>query len=414
MLTHFPVSPLPDEYLLGWRGRLKFLNHYPSIKILEDDLRCQFYDKDDGRGFGIPENSPIVFLFAIAAGMNVSDFVQKHSLVPFSRAFDLKKFGSEEWGDSAVTFLKYRGVSPLKKGAWFCRDCLKEDLVEYGTSYWRRGHQLPAVHWCLKHDSSLSCVTSVLPFDKPPPIKDMQEGNIYLSNFRLSQMDEVIQRYVQIADFILNKLCISDFYLVTHILEERGRELELLGQNGRNLILEDEIKARLPEEWLACFKREKEVFGVSRVFAKISSQRATELYLLLFAFFYDSLSEVMIEFEIVDHMATLFQLGGKDYSYELLYGEYIRKNGKVADVKGSCSLSHEAVSEYLSLNGLPDLDGEHESDLMALNDFFSGWSLSSVCEMHGANIGSIERLLRKSGARLARAMNRMNTAKTDE
>ncbi|GGY29922.1 hypothetical protein [Paludibacterium paludis] len=186
-------------------------------------------------------------------------------------------------------------------------------------------------------------------------------------------------------------------------------ELELLGQNGRNLILEDKMKDRLPKEWLDCFRREKQVFGVSRVFAKTSNQRATELYLLLFAFFYDSFSDILIEFEKMDHMATLFQLEGKDYSYELLYGEYIRNNGKVADIKESCSLSNAAVNEYLNFNGLPDLDGEHESDLNALNDFFSGQSLASVCEAHGANIGAIERLLRKSGARLARALNRMNT-----
>lgn len=37
----------------------------------------------------------------------------------------------------------------------YCRQCVDDDIVELGESYWHREHCLPAAHWCLRHDIAL-------------------------------------------------------------------------------------------------------------------------------------------------------------------------------------------------------------------------------------------------------------------
>jgi len=406
---HFPVKPFPDEYVLGWRGRLKLLNHYPNIKTLEDDLRQKFSIKIKRNESFSSSGIPIIYFFAMAAGMDVSDFVRNHSLVPFFRAFDVKNFGSDEWSDSAITFLKYKSSNSPKKGAWFCSDCLKEDVGERGIPYWRRGHQLPAVDWCFKHKINLIGVRSNSAFDRPPCIKYSEANALADSNrSALTHLDGVIQRYVAIADHVLNRGSVTDFHLVTHILETKATELGLIDRDGGDWLLEGKIKMHLPREWLNGFKRGKYDFKVSSVFFKASNQRATELYLLLFSFLYESISDILLEFEKINHMTTLLPFGREEYSGEIFYSEYIRNNGRISDVAASYSFCHDKIEQYLKLYGLPALCYEKDSHVNALKDFFQGKSLMEVCEVHGVSSSAVEKLLRVSGARLALALNKMN------
>lgn len=51
------------------------------------------------------------------------------------------------------------GLATLSNGnvnTWRgCADCVDSDLLMYGTSHWRRAHQLPAVFFCLRHHAPL-------------------------------------------------------------------------------------------------------------------------------------------------------------------------------------------------------------------------------------------------------------------
>lgn len=370
---HVPVKTFASEYVLGWRGRLRFLNHYPNVKTLVDDLRKDFSINHNN---GFVCDVPLLYVFAKAAGMSESEFVANHSLVPFFRAFDVKNFGGREWGRLAVSFIKFRGMSSTKRGAWFCRDCVEEDLRCYGIPYWHREHQLPAVDWCPTHGSKLKEV-ALSAFDNPPPIVEHSEPKSDIGC--LGCMNPIVQRYVAIADYVLNRSSYIDFHLIAHFLERKAIELGLIDQDGSDLCLNHVVKSSLPKSWLDGisngFNKGNYDFNLISVFQRGAPQRATELYILLFAFFYNSIDEVKLQFEKIEHMANLVALdwgscSGKFFLDEFIYSEYIRCDGSVTDIAANSSLSISEAEQYLKLNGLPPLCGERELDIRALSDFF--------------------------------------------
>lgn len=404
---HVPVKPFASEYVLGWRGRLRFLNHYPNVKTLVDDLR-KYFTINYNNGFAC--DVPLLYVFSKAAGMSVPEFVANHSLVPFFRAFDVKNFGGSEWGRLAVSFIKFRGMSSTKRGAWFCRDCVEEDLRCYGIPYWHREHQLPAVDWCSTHGSKLKEV-ALSAFDNPPPIVEHSDAQGDVGS--LGSMDPIIQRYVAIADYVINRSASIDFHLVSHILERKAIELGLVSHDGSDLYLNHVVKSSLPKSWLGGisngFNKGNYDFNLISVFQRGANQRATELYMLLFAFFYNSIDEVRLQFEKIEHMANLTALdwsrcSGKFFLDELIYSEYIRCDGSVTDMAENSSLGLSEVEQSLELSGLPPLCRERGLDVMALSDFFQGKSLSEVCSTYKVEPNVLERLLRFSGARMAGAL----------
>lgn len=43
----------------------------------------------------------------------------------------------------------------MKNKLYYCKECLKEDILKYGESYWRVIHQVPGVYTCSKHKIAL-------------------------------------------------------------------------------------------------------------------------------------------------------------------------------------------------------------------------------------------------------------------
>ena len=289
---HLPIKPFADEFVLGWCGRFRFLNHYPNIKTLVDDLRYKLVIKEgsDSTSSDVPK----LFIFAKAAGMEASSFIANNSLIPFLRAFDVRSFSDNTKEDGSIRFIKYKGTSVLKKGAWFCPCCLNDDLCERGIPYWRRVHQLPAVDWCLKHKAKLVGVFSSTAFDYPPPVKFDEICGFpdQLNNFESEH--PVIQRYIAIVDYILHRKNAIDFHLVTHTLETRAVELGLISSDGEDLSLESTIKNTIPNKWLDGFNKEKSNYNLMSIFHNTKNQRATELYLLLFSFLFDSMTKIQL------------------------------------------------------------------------------------------------------------------------
>jgi hypothetical protein len=58
-----------------------------------------------------------------------------------------------------------KGANYVKPHAHFCKECLDEDIKNYGVGYWRVVHQLPGVHQCPRHLSVLQgpCSQCMLP-----------------------------------------------------------------------------------------------------------------------------------------------------------------------------------------------------------------------------------------------------------
>jgi hypothetical protein len=404
---NLPVKPFPNEFVLGWRGRLKLLKHYPNTRVLEIDLQKKFLDAFKNNGNLTSSDIPKIYYFAYAAGMKIEEFVQSHSLVPFFRAFDETNFGGKEWTKLALSFLKIYGVSSPKKGAWFCIDCLHEDISEKGIAYWRRGHQLPGVDWCLKHKTRLTGLLSNTAFNKPPTMKE-SEVLLLKDNHSLNSVNAIIQRYVEIAEYILNCRNYKDFSLVTHILDSKLTEVGLISSDEGYWHLNQKIGKYLSANWLNSFSRKRGNLKLHSIFQKGSNQKATELYLLLFSFIFESVSDVLNVFKKIEHMTSLLPLENRSSLGDFIYTEYIRNKGIVTNLPKECDMNNTQIEQYLSLNGLPSLCKVSDLSIEALRNFFDGQSLEEVCNKCGVDTATIENLLRISGSRFAFALNKMS------
>ena len=98
--------------------------------------------------------------FAHAFGMTLDEFVQNHSLLPYTVAFmspeaRARTIGALLSDDKAS--ISTAAQNAIKGSRWlrFCPACRIEDQHQYGDTYWHRMHQLPGVLVCATHHCGL-------------------------------------------------------------------------------------------------------------------------------------------------------------------------------------------------------------------------------------------------------------------
>lgn len=113
--------------------------------------------------------------FAQAFGMELEDFVQKHTLLPYAIAFmhpQAQRHTLASLLTGSDTSVSTAAQNAIKGSRWlrFCPACMAEDLRQYGDTYWHRMHQLPAVSMCVAHqcglltsDVNVRATTTMLP-----------------------------------------------------------------------------------------------------------------------------------------------------------------------------------------------------------------------------------------------------------
>lgn len=147
--------PLPDEVIGSVIARACLRTGLP-LRILLSDItgtnrtHCAFLLSAD-----LPAISK-------GCGKGPVDLLLNHTVFPYSVAFmpgqvrqalQAKALASVPGEDSLSSLTKNvsHGV-PFRRT---CPQCVKEDLKEYGESYWHRSHLLPAVHVCTLHANKL-------------------------------------------------------------------------------------------------------------------------------------------------------------------------------------------------------------------------------------------------------------------
>jgi hypothetical protein len=94
---------------------------------------------------------------------SVDELISDHTLLPYfipfiplQRFFEIKQLLKE--GSGASVFMRL-GIpaSTLKHLQYFrfCRECIEEELNQFGEAYWHRTHQLEGVFVCPKHSTEL-------------------------------------------------------------------------------------------------------------------------------------------------------------------------------------------------------------------------------------------------------------------
>lgn len=403
-----PNIPFPDEHVLGWLGRIRFFNHYPSIEHVIGEIKKQLC-VDGKNGKVLPVDTPQLILFANFVEMNSYEFAMKHSMVSYARAFDFDNFGASIWNKKAVHFVRLHGMRAGKKGAWFCPVCVEEDIKYCGVPFWRRKHQIPAVDWCLKHGEQLLGFTDESAFENLPPVKISPDVAIVSGGGNFKNLNSVIKRYMQIAIWLLERERPIDFRLVRWMLAHKANESGLFDNATARFSVEKLIDCLNPDHWMSFFVSKIGNFELNSVLRKQTSQRSTSLYAIALAVLYESTEEALHCLNSVERIGCPPDFNGERCHQEFWQGDsatnaYIRHQGKHKDFANEFSLDRYQSSRFLDAHGLPDLEGQSADVILAVKKFLEGDSLAEAAAEFGVEDRSLEVFLRVASARFARSL----------
>src|SRR5690606_21908020 len=99
---------------------------------------------------------------------SVEKLMSENTLYPFYAPFVTKEKQQKIFEDVAADargLFGRLGILPSKidnkKGLYFCKDCIVEDIEKFGEPYVHREHQLPAIYYCPHHE----CILIMYPID---------------------------------------------------------------------------------------------------------------------------------------------------------------------------------------------------------------------------------------------------------
>lgn len=150
---------LPDEFLHGYLGRLRWVVR-ADIGMYLQSMRI----KQDSKDQPLEELERV----ALANELSLHDLVCRHTHWPLLKAKPTHPV--EEQIKAAVKLFNGLRTSTAtgRRRAWFCPQCVAEDLDFWHLSYWRLSHHIPGTRWCLKHQTALKPVHDRNAFDRPP------------------------------------------------------------------------------------------------------------------------------------------------------------------------------------------------------------------------------------------------------
>lgn len=182
MLQYFP-TPYPDElwYSVLCRYHVRTGNSIPILTIRELFQGRSFVNI----GTIFPNNSINDIIIQLPKGMlDHEDIAINHTLFPYSYRFrsltdkekmiDMIKEGKVRWPPSLSVG---QDKNPSLK---YCPICKKQDIENYGETYWHVTHQLPLASLCHKHKCRLIVIKS--------KERELDRKLLLLENF----MDETI------------------------------------------------------------------------------------------------------------------------------------------------------------------------------------------------------------------------------
>lgn len=241
------AKPLPDEFMSGHVGRLACINGFHTI---ERTITTLSSDRE-GRS---PLLDPLEIYQSVAAlcDLPTNEYLSRNTLLP------IDFFCADR--DSEVNSYEHRRIyrqrttlMRLRAPARFCAKCIQCDMAAFGFSYWHRSHLIYGVEWCLHHGEPLYQVMHSHPYERTPA-QWLELGNDFLS-LRDSPPDHpVIRAYANIASTILQEARRSTRARVAVLLSQRTRAAGIhVSFRKHGFQLSDEIRRRLPAEWLATY-----------------------------------------------------------------------------------------------------------------------------------------------------------------
>jgi hypothetical protein len=215
-------TTLPDEFVLGYVGRFMKMN---AARTRNDAMAL--ITTWIVANAGSQEAKSSVERLSRLAGMDVSTFVWMHTLLPFNRGIAQTYIDEPHGSQRHGSLLLLRALRPARSHAYFCQACVDEDATFWGSTYWRREHQLPGMFWCAKHGDPLCYTTDPDAFDQPPSAWSCHAETVNPSWVKGLKNSTVIQRFLTISSEILSRPRPLDENTVTQVVYERARLMGL-------------------------------------------------------------------------------------------------------------------------------------------------------------------------------------------
>ena len=399
---------LPDEFYLGYFGRLNSFNGFNDhgkrlLSMLREILPSTVAPVDYTNLEGV---------LAYSANMALREFVRNHTLVPYRQMFT--RHGS----NTSIALSGHVGRGPIRSQAYLCARCIDKDIHDIGFSYWRRTHQLPGMHVCVDHDEILRHIEKKDAFMGPP--------SDYVDTASTANESWAIECHEHPAVRVFLELSIHLASSEKSLRLGNVKPLLALQAAHKRLVpsphyignhISNHVIATFPTKWLndicqtIATKPSRRRGGHAGEMQFLSSDPyVTTQYLMEVAVLFDSAEEALAAMLEADDPSSSLKasLGHPEVDFR---AEYIRTRGKYRRIAHETGRKIYGISQALRLIGLPNLTdkgNDNEKLLQAARSFFvEGYTCAVSAERAGAKLEDFERILRYAGIALHKALQEM-------
>lgn len=257
---------LPDELLLGYRGRLMALNSTNNVTEIAN-LTAWALGVDTSMAPGAAQL--LVESMARFNELTVAELAKNHTCaaalaLPTAPAEHLYNTGLSATQTGRLMF----SVGHPK--FQFCPDCARKDLQAHYFSYWRRSHQLPGRHLCPVHRTPLLGVSQRGALTSTPDhhLSEAESAPLELSSAETSSF--AVQRALALLDWAVQNGVFVDRVRLAEVL---GARWSVMAQErsvaANDAELHNYILEQFPLTWLrAWISPQKLEAGPTRSFVR--------------------------------------------------------------------------------------------------------------------------------------------------
>lgn len=242
----------------------------------------------------------LVDLLAYAAGLSVSQFVQRHTMLPYRRAI-VYHHPDLAHGDPNDRWMLNAGAPRmLREGAYFCPRCVAEDITLYGMSYWHRKHQLPGVFVCSLHETVLQYSNTQNAFSNAPSLYLDTSMRVDKRWAMSNHGSTHVQTFIAVSEAFLASTRPFSARPIKSMLRSKAESLGIASTRAGSRHVRGRVIELFPQKWLKCVipgiladKRRESSFEYFDTMLWLTQGFAIPPYLLAFGALFESSADAL-------------------------------------------------------------------------------------------------------------------------
>lgn len=407
---HIPCI-LPDEYILGYIGRIRILNNFQGSQETTRALLKRYQLANEGKGIFCKFTA-----IASAIGISEESLVQQHTLAHFTHAFSVNNAATRDKpyvGKFQITTPDKSILQIPRDAAKFCPDCVSQDLTSLGFPYWRRFHQVVGIEWCPKHKTPLFSVNISTAYDFHPESEIISRGAITMATDKEYLNYPALRRYADIAHGLIKLTKPFHAQRSRKTLSFQALKLGIhIYKCGKGPYMSDMALENFPKDWLLrnfplfSNKERSEPLGTIDLTCRpgISLRVPARNYVLAASLLYDDPNSALHALTNPPNEKDAFRISAliKTSDREKqIESAYIKSNGNHWKTSKILGAELRNLKKVLNSHGLPNLKEVSSEMRQSLVEFLSGTPISQI------SISDKEQffnLLRTAGSPLFRTM----------